>query len=70
MVRRGGVFVMGKKTVLGAGMVSTDKYLRTAVPSFIVEQFGLRVGDSLDWELQVVDGVLCVVVVPLKKEVV
>ena len=60
---------MGKKTVLGAGLVGSDKYLRCAVPNFIVEQFGLKVGDFLDWELRVVDGVLCIIVTPVKSVV-
>ena len=43
--------------------------IRCVVPNFIVEQFGLKVGDFLDWELRVVDGVLCIIVTPVKSVV-
>jgi hypothetical protein len=40
--------------------------VRSAIPKFIVNQFGLKVGDGLEWELFVCNGVLAVKVTPRK----
>ena len=41
-----------------------SRSLRTTVPSHIVKQFKLGVGDKLDWELVVEEGELKIVIRP------
>jgi antitoxin component of MazEF toxin-antitoxin module len=57
---------MGARTKLTAA-VSKKESLRTTVPRSIVQQFDLTSGDSLDWQLEVRDGELIIVVRPLQK---
>jgi len=61
------MMVNGQRTTLSKA--NKESYsLRTTVPSGIVKQFDLKVGDSLDWKIDIKDGKLVVVVVPMKKK--
>ena len=42
--------------------------LRTTVPSGIIKQFDLKIGDCLDWKLAIEDNDFIVIVKPQKKE--
>lgn len=42
--------------------------LRTTVPSGIIKQFELKIGDCLDWKLAIEDNDFIVIVKPHKKE--
>ena len=57
---------MGFKTTI-AKASSKVKSLRTTVPAGIVNQFNLKEGDKLDWELKAENGNLIVIVKPEKK---
>ena len=46
--------------------VSKKESLRTTVPRHIIEQFHLTKGDSLDWQLEVKEEELIIVVRPIK----
>lgn len=56
---------MGEMTSL-TGASSKSDSLRATVPAGIVRQFHMESGDQLDWEIQVLDGKLAIVVT-LKK---
>jgi antitoxin component of MazEF toxin-antitoxin module len=56
---------MGATTKLTPA-VSKKESLRTTVPRSIVQQLNLTSGDSLDWQLEVRDGELIIVVRPYK----
>jgi bifunctional DNA-binding transcriptional regulator/antitoxin component of YhaV-PrlF toxin-antitoxin module len=56
---------MGEITVLSKA-TTTSRSLRTTVPSGIVNQFNLKKGDKLEWEIKAEDGKLVIVVKPLK----
>jgi antitoxin component of MazEF toxin-antitoxin module len=47
--------------------VSKKESLRTTVPRSIVQQLNLTSGDSLDWQLEVSNGELVVVVRPVRR---
>jgi len=47
--------------------VSKKESLRTTVPRSIVQQLNLTSGDSLDWQLEVRNGELVVVVRPVRR---
>ncbi|UCE36088.1 MAG: AbrB family transcriptional regulator [Thermoplasmata archaeon] len=55
----------GTKTVLALAS-SKSPSLRSTIPRWIVEQFGLKAGDSLYWKLEAVGGSLKLVVEPSK----
>lgn len=57
---------MGEITVLSKA-TTTSKSLRTTVPSGIVNQFNLKKGDKLEWEIKAENGKLVIVVKPIKK---
>jgi hypothetical protein len=57
---------MGEITSLTRASPKT-KSLRTTVPNSIVNQFGLKEKDQLDWKLQVIEGKMTLVVEPIKK---
>jgi hypothetical protein len=58
---------MGEKTILTKAS-SKSESLRTTVPSGIVKQFYLSEKDQLEWEIQVINGKLAIVVKPLKNK--
>jgi hypothetical protein len=43
-----------------------ERYLRTSVPSFRVDQFALEVGDKLEWSLTANNNEITIRVVPRK----
>ena len=57
--------VMGEITTL-VKATSKTLSLRTTVPKNIVNQFGLKEGDKLNWELRVDEGRIIIVATPLK----
>lgn len=57
---------MGARTKLTPA-VSQKESLRTTVPRSIVQQLNLTSEDSLDWQLEVIDNELVVVVRPIKQ---
>lgn len=57
---------MGQTTKLTPA-TSKKESLRTTVPRSIVQQFDLTSGESLDWQLEVRNGELIIVVRPLQK---
>ncbi len=58
---------MGEKTSLTKAS-SKSESLRTTVPAGIVKQFYLYEKDQLEWEIQVIDGKLAIVIKPIKSE--
>ena len=56
---------MGELTTLNYS--ANTKYLRSTVPSFIVKQFGLSVGDKLEWELCAENNEMIIKVRPRKE---
>jgi antitoxin component of MazEF toxin-antitoxin module len=59
---------MGAKTRLTPA-VSKKESLRTTVPRSIVQQLNLTSKDSLDWQLEIIDNELVVIVRPIKQPV-
>lgn len=57
---------MGFKTTIQKASTIANSY-RTTVPAAIVNQFSLKEGDKLDWELNVENGKLIILVKPLMK---
>lgn len=57
---------MGEETTLTKAATRTTS-LRTTVPASIVKQFNLNSGDKLDWSLEVSDGKMIIVVMPMKR---
>lgn len=46
---------MGERTkVFGAG--KDDRYPRTTIPVTIARIFGIKPGDELDWDIEVING--------------
>ncbi|MFB3888131.1 MAG: AbrB family transcriptional regulator [Candidatus Bathyarchaeia archaeon] len=56
---------MGEVTKLSNATSKHDS-LRTTVPFSIVKQFGLKLGDSLDWQIKAEDGNLIIQVTPIR----
>jgi antitoxin component of MazEF toxin-antitoxin module len=56
---------MGARTKLTPA-VSKKESLRTTVPRSIVQQLNLTSEDSLDWQLEVINNELVVIVRPIK----
>lgn len=57
---------MGKRTSLV--VANQTATLRTTVPGHIVEHFGLRDGDQLEWNLKAEGGTITIGVVPVKMD--
>ena len=55
---------MGEKTTLTKASSKSDS-LRTTVPSGIVSHFDLKEQDRLDWNIEVKEGKLNIVVTPI-----
>ena len=53
----------GNTTTLSLAVSKSDS-LRTTVPTHIVSQFKLKAGGKLDWNLEVVDGKLKIIITP------
>jgi bifunctional DNA-binding transcriptional regulator/antitoxin component of YhaV-PrlF toxin-antitoxin module len=58
---------MGETTTLTIATTG-KKSLRTTVPMSIVKNFKLKAGDKLDWNFDVKDGKMIIVVQPVKIE--
>ena len=58
---------MGELTTLSIA-TSGKESLRTTVPMSIVKQFKLKAGDKLDWNFEVKESELVLVVKPLREE--
>jgi len=66
-----GVNMSSKKS--STTLVSTgggSRSLRTTVPMFIVEHFGLTAGDDVNWRFTVQEGQIVVVMTPTAEQVV
>ena len=50
-------------------LANKSKSLRTTIPASIVKQFGLVVKDQLEWNLEVIEGKLRVIINPVKQGV-
>lgn len=57
---------MGEITTLSVA-TSGKESLRTTVPMSIIKQFKLKAGDKLDWEFEVKNGELSLVVKPIRE---
>ena len=57
---------MGFKTTIAKASTISNSY-RTTVPAAIMNQFNLKDGDVLDWELKAENGNLLVLITPEKK---
>ena len=57
---------MGFKTTIAKASTIANSY-RTTVPAAIMNQFNLKEGDKLDWELKAENGELIVTIKPEKK---
>lgn len=61
------VNVMGRNvvtTTLHAASSKTSS-LRTTVPMWVINQFGLKAGDGVNWKLHVQDGKMIVIMSPV-----
>jgi len=58
---------MGEKTSLTKASSKSDS-LRTTVPSGIVSHFDLKEQDQLDWNIEVQEGKLIIVIRPLQQK--
>jgi len=56
---------LGETTKLTLAKTKSES-LRTTVPMSIVRQFNLKVGDKIGWKIDVKDGELIIVVLPIK----
>jgi len=57
---------MGFKTTIAKASTISNSF-RTTVPAAIINQFNLKDGDKLDWELKAENGNLLIIVKPEKK---
>ena len=63
------VNVMGRNvvtTTLHAASSKTSS-LRTTVPMWVINQFGLKAGDGVNWKLHVQDGRMIVIMSPVEE---
>lgn len=60
------MIIMGFKTTI-AKASSISSSFRTTVPAAIINQFNLKDGDKLDWELKAENGNLIVTIKPERK---
>ena len=58
---------MGEKTSLTKASSKSDS-LRTTVPTGIVSHFNLKEQDQLDWNIEVQEGKLIIIVRPLHQK--
>jgi bifunctional DNA-binding transcriptional regulator/antitoxin component of YhaV-PrlF toxin-antitoxin module len=59
---------MGEITTLTKASTKSDS-LRTTVPTGIVSHFGLKEQDRLEWNIEVKDGTLIIVLRPVQKRI-
>ena len=60
------MILMGFKTTIAKASTISSSY-RTTVPAAIINQFTLKDGDKLDWELKAENGNLIIIIKPEKK---
>ncbi len=58
---------MGFKTTIAKASTISNSF-RTTVPAAIINQFNLKDGDKLDWELKAENGNLIVIITPERKK--
>ena len=58
---------MGEKTSLTKASSKSDS-LRTTVPTGIVSHFDLKEQDQLDWNIEVKEGKLIIIIKPLQQK--
>jgi hypothetical protein len=58
---------MGEQTTLALATTGKES-LRTTVPMSIIKNFKLKAGDKLDWNFDVKDGKMIIVVQPVRIE--
>ena len=58
---------MGFKTTIAKASTIANSY-RTTVPAAIMNQFNLKEGDKLDWNLKVENGKLLILVKTMKSK--
>ena len=58
---------MGFKTTIAKASTIANSF-RTTVPAGIMNQFNLKEGDKLDWELNAENGELIIIVKPEKSK--
>ena len=58
---------MGEKTTLTRASTKSES-LRTTVPAGIVNHFNLKEQDQLDWNIEVQEGKLAIVIKPLHQK--
>ena len=58
---------MGFKTTIAKASTISNSF-RTTVPAAIINQFNLKDGDRLDWELKAENGNLMIIVKPERKK--
>ncbi|HML03872.1 MAG TPA: AbrB family transcriptional regulator [Candidatus Bathyarchaeia archaeon] len=58
---------MGEQTTLTVATTGKES-LRTTVPISIIKNFKLKAGDKLDWNFDVKDGKMIIVVHPVRIE--
>jgi len=59
------IFMGFTTTIAKASSISNS--FRTTVPAAIINQFSLKDGDKLDWELKAENGKIIVIISPEKK---
>ncbi len=58
---------MGEQTTLTLATTGKES-LRTTVPMSIIKNFKLKAGDKLDWNFDIKDGKMIILVQPVKIE--
>ena len=58
--------IKGFKTTIAKASTIANSY-RTTVPAAIMNQFGLKEGDKLDWELKAENGKIIIIIKPDKE---
>ena len=58
---------MGSKSIVSRA-TTTSRSLRTTIPVKIVDEFGIKEGDVLDWEIRKINGKKTIIVRLLKPE--
>lgn len=49
-------------------LANKSESLRTTIPVSIVRQFGLSVKDQIEWNLEVIDNKMKIIITPIKQK--
>ena len=49
-------------------LANKSNSLRVTIPASIVRQFDLKVGDSIEWDIEAQDNSLKILITPVKKD--